>query len=69
MKEKLKFPLKLEDGTIITTLKEAQEFFINREQETNEQLLHKYKENHSDDLLLSYKVLSSGLNGYGLELI
>jgi hypothetical protein len=69
MKEKLKFPLKLEDGTIITTLKEAQMFFINREQETNEQLLNRYKKNYSDDLLLSYKISSSGINGYGLELI
>lgn len=69
MKEELKFPLKLEDGAIITTLKEAQMFFINRERETNEQLLHRYKENHSNDLLSSYKVSSSGLNGYGLELI
>lgn len=69
MDKKLKFPLKLEDGTIITTIKEAQVFFSNREHQTSEKLLHKYKKNFNDDLLSSYKVSSSGLNGYGLELI
>lgn len=68
MNEKLKFPLKLEDGTIITTIKELEIFFIKREKKINKTLFSGEKDVKSS-VLKSYTILSSGLNGYGLDLI
>lgn len=68
MNEKLKFPLKLQNGTIITTVKELEIFFRKREQDINKASFNNGI-NSKLNSLTSSSNLGSGLNGYGLELI